>query len=456
MPIPTQQNKSKAKQLGVGAICAVQQRRLHPKKLIQDTLINASHLDVVEDLLVTGLKDIKVNSKMQRCITFRHEKFEGKEIYTVKRWAKIITEGSSEHFFCRDNLNDDDVETSADNSGTSSGNPGQADASQALPSIIRNSDGSRAEDIALIRAMGFEVDDDNEPAPENIPEPVNQNIASTNDDQNGNASASAAENNFSKFGEFQGVDYRKAAGCSNVKPKLIGMSDEKVKSMTYLDAFLLFFPKTLFDIIVNATNSNLEKENLPPIEFGELLKFIGLWLFMATTSGYSRRQFWSVSEIHPFDGSPYRFHSFMTFKRFESIRRCIGYTNQDRPSFVDRFWEVRVMIEQWNAHMTTVFSPSWVSCLDESMSIWYSKWTCPGWMFVPRKPHPYGNEYHSISCGLSSIMYQVELVEGKEQPSVYKAMQKHPHGNTVGLLLRLCACLFGTRKLVVLDSDSVY
>jgi hypothetical protein len=28
-----------------------------------------------------------------------------------------------------------------------------------------------AEDIALIRAMGFEVDDDNEPAPENIPPP---------------------------------------------------------------------------------------------------------------------------------------------------------------------------------------------------------------------------------------------------------------------------------------------
>ena len=28
---------------------------------------------------------------------------------------------------------------------------------------------NRAEDIALVRAMGFEVDDDNEPAPENIP-----------------------------------------------------------------------------------------------------------------------------------------------------------------------------------------------------------------------------------------------------------------------------------------------
>ncbi len=30
---------------------------------------------------------------------------------------------------------------------------------------------NRAEDIALVRAMGFEVDDDNGPAPQNIPTP---------------------------------------------------------------------------------------------------------------------------------------------------------------------------------------------------------------------------------------------------------------------------------------------
>eukprot|EP00957_Ditylum_brightwellii_P020742 1563810-Ditylum_brightwellii.AAC.1 len=47
------------------------------------------------------------------------------------------------------------------------------------------------------------------------------------------------------------------------------------------------------------------------------------------------------------------------------------------------------------------------------MSIWTSKWTCPGWMFVPRKPHPMGNEYHTIACGKSGILYGREIVEGK-------------------------------------------
>ena len=54
-------------------------------------------------------------------------------------------------------------------------------------------------------------------------------------------------------------------------------------------------------------------------------------------------------------------------------------------------------------------------CIDESMSIWFNKWTCPGWMFVPRKPHPFGNEYHSKACGVATVMDKIDLVEGKVQ-----------------------------------------
>ena len=112
-------------------------------------------------LLVTGVKDIKVNSKKQTCITFRHEKFEGKEIYCVMCWVQVISEGSSEHFFF--GIDRDDITTSP-NIDTR----GHINTSQPLPGIMRSTDGSRADDIALIRAMGFEVDDDNEPTPENI------------------------------------------------------------------------------------------------------------------------------------------------------------------------------------------------------------------------------------------------------------------------------------------------
>jgi hypothetical protein len=54
-------------------------------------------------------------------------------------------------------------------------------------------------------------------------------------------------------------------------------------------------------------------------------------------------------------------------------------------------------------------------CLNESMSIWFSRWTCPGWVFCPQKPHDKGNEYHSACCGLTGVMFSIELVEGKDR-----------------------------------------
>ena len=74
------------------------------------------------------------------------------------------------------------------------------------------------------------------------------------------------------------------------------------------------------------------------------------------------------------------------------------------------------MIHDWNWHMLDVFLSGWVYCLDESMSIWTSRWTCPGFMFVPRKPHPVRNEYHTIADGPYGILFGMEIVEGKDKP----------------------------------------
>ena len=99
--------------------------------------------------------------------------------------------------------------------------------------------------------------------------------------------------------------------------------------------------------------------------------------------------------------------------------------------------------------MQEIFSASYISCLDESMSIWHNCWTCPGWIFCPRKPHPFGNEYHSICCGKSGIMYWIELVEGKDCP---KEIKNSRIAGTAGLLLRACASLASSGKIVILDS----
>ncbi len=92
-------------------------------------------------------------------------------------------------------------------------------------------------------------------------------------------------------------------------------------------------------------------------------------------------------------------------------------------------------------------------CLDESMSIWFQRWTCPGWVFCPRKPHPFGNEYHTACCGLSGVLFSMEMVEGKDRPRQLGPQEFDDEGGkTCGLLLRLLKPVFHTGRYVVLDS----
>ena len=127
------------------------------------------------------------------------------------------------------------------------------------------------------------------------------------------------------------------------------------------------------------------------------------------------------------------------------------YTNHEPPAFRDHFWEIRQMVDEWNANMDTNSSPSWKNCLDESMSKWLDEYTCPGFMFVPRKPWPFGNEWHDIGYADINVIWQLEIGEGKDQP--HELPKQHDNkGKTVGTLLHLTKPIHGSGKLVVLDS----
>ena len=92
---------------------------------------------------------------------------------------------------------------------------------------------------------------------------------------------------------------------------------------------------------------------------------------------------WSMGEVDCFVGASMRLGQFMSRKHFEAILKALAITARQPPAFRDHFWEGREIIEAWNANMIEQFTPSWVSCLDESMSTWTNKYSCPGWMFVP-------------------------------------------------------------------------
>ena len=195
----------------------------------------------------------------------------------------------------------------------------------------------------------------------------------------------------------------------------------------------------------------MKESGIAPLTNGNLLRYLGLWLLMSTLYGWKRKDFCSVTlfyqEANP---CPYRLGEFMSKRRFNAITRELRFTNTNPPSYVDIFWKIFQMLKAWNDHMTYIFLASWVICLDESMSIWHSRWTCPGWIFCPWKPHPFGNEWHTACCALSGIFFVVEFVEGKAHPHQAVPLEfEDLDRKTVGLLLHMMKSYFATGRYVI-------
>ena len=145
----------------------------------------------------------------------------------------------------------------------------------------------------------------------------------------------------------------------------------------------------------------------------------------------------------------------MSCKRFDLISVVLAFTDENLTASADPFWEVLWMIGAWQTNMNVIFSPGFMNCLDESMRIWTSKFTCPGFMFVPRKPWAFGNEYHTVCCCSSGIIWGIELVEGKDWPARLSQQEYGNLGATLGLLLRLLVSIFHLGLLLSLTAAFV-
>ena len=221
-----------------------------------------------------------------------------------------------------------------------------------------------------IIALQDEVDDDNEAAPENVPQ--------QNESQDSPLKT--------KWGH-SGYCYRKMMNFGNHKAKL-NFHANPTKNDFYLQLFEGLFPTNLLYTMVDGVNTTMKGERL---SYGELLHWIGLWTMMSTVAGNDHHSFWSMHDIKIFSGCFFTLSMYMSRTRFELILQHIKYTNNNPPTYKDRFWEVHEMLEEWNKNMATNFVPSWINC-DESMSKWLNEYTCPGFMFVPHKPWPFGEQ----------------------------------------------------------------
>ncbi len=61
----------------------------------------------------------------------------------------------------------------------------------------------------------------------------------------------------------------------------------------------------------------------------------------------------------------------------------------------------------------------------------------------PCKPHPFGNEYHSVCCGLLGVMTRIELIEEKIDPKRFEP----PSTRTLTARLLACCYVFSRTSL---------
>ena len=156
---------------------------------------------------------------------------------------------------------------------------------QEIPQEVQHA-GNVREDIALVQAMRFMVDDDNNPAPENIPE-------------NGGKAHNNTNNNQTL--RWKGADQRAIFGAENSKPKFPGLDTTFWEVVSFTRVFQLLFSRPLIEnVILAETNKKLDKK----ITLGEFLQFIGIWLMItyASPGDLSRKEFWSSKKTQEKEG----------------------------------------------------------------------------------------------------------------------------------------------------------
>jgi len=147
------------KTVGIGAVASVLLRMLHPSAAIRERYNNVDHGTRLEGLLVIRREKRIVNNRNQMTIVMRHDNFAGLELYCVERFVRVEMEGAPEHFF--------NAIAPIDNEEEEAINEEQRIPDNVVPFLgVDRVDATDAIRLAAVLA----TDDDDEPAPENIPQ----------------------------------------------------------------------------------------------------------------------------------------------------------------------------------------------------------------------------------------------------------------------------------------------
>lgn len=196
------------------------------------------------------------------------------------------------------------------------------------------------------------------------------------------------------------------------------------------------FPPKQLNTMVTMTNQRLIRRLRQPK--GELMKLFGLLILCTCFEFGSRGSLLSNKKPGKHVPAPAFGTCGMSRDRFDVLWSLIrfGEKPEERPSTMSsdeyRWRLVDDFVENFNAYRVSIFTPSDLICVDESMSKRYGNgghWInlgLPQCIAIDRKPEN-GCEIQNSACGRSYIFMRLELVKTAERE------ETHLHTNETGL-----------------------
>lgn len=240
-------------------------------------------------------------------------------------------------------------------------------------------------------------------------------------------------------------DARALTGAANYPFRLIHSLLNAQSSE--LDIFHELIPSNLKANMIKATNQTGRRKyggGWNDIDSHEFDMLIGYWLALGVHHK-SRAERWVLAPVHPiFTG--YGFGQYgIPRNRFDHIVSALSFVPDKVSTGME---DMRAMQEAFNAHMVEKYSPSWLVCVDESMTPWYYPGDCPAWVIMKDKPTSRGMEFHTTADHSTKVIFRVEPVRDPEATR----FQDVCSDRVSALTLRMTEPLFQSYRVVVLDS----
>ena len=198
----------------------------------------------------------KVSRRDQLSVVIHHDDFKTSsddfvELYAVKRYLKVTEEGSPDYFFDHPNME------LADEEG----------APQALPQVVEDALNGQSNETNTLEALRGVVDinDNNDPTPENIPAPTDNNDRVLDTEW-----------------KHHGHCFRRSANMANHKACL-NFRVDPTRDDYFLQLFEGLFLMEVIQCIIDSVNDKLTSEQ--HLTHGEFLWWIGVWVLISTVNG---------------------------------------------------------------------------------------------------------------------------------------------------------------------------